>query len=235
MRLDKYLASASGSSRSQCKKNIRNGAVAINGIKVTDPAYNVKEKDVVTLFGKELVYREHLFYMFHKPGDCICARRDEKEKTVLDYFAPDVRKRLLIAGRLDKDTEGILLLTDDGAFVHRIMHPSRHVKKTYFFEGDGTLCKDATALVKEGLDIGDETKTAPGELTVQQITPDRFSGTLTISEGRYHQVKRMVHALGGSVTYLKRIRIGGLKLDPGLPPGAYRELSEEEIEAIQKG
>ncbi|MCR5654916.1 MAG: rRNA pseudouridine synthase [Lachnospiraceae bacterium] len=235
MRLDKYLSDISVGTRSECKKYIRNGAVTINGAVEKDPGATVFANDVVCFRGQIVERKEHLYYMFHKPAGCVSATEDAKEKTVLSYFPPELRKRLLIAGRLDKDTEGFLLLTDDGAFVHRIMHPKRHVKKTYYFEGKGRLSDHAEDLVKEGLDIGDETRTKPAALYDVTLDGDGFRGYLTITEGRYHQVKRMIRALGGEVTYLKRTAIGNLSLDETLEKGSFRELTEEEFEEILQG
>lgn len=231
MRLEKYLADSGIGSRSECKKYIKKGWIRINDEIVKDGAIQVTEKDIVYYMDKELAVHKNLYFMLHKPAGCICATKDAVQETVLDFFEPAIAKHLIIVGRLDKDTEGLLILTDDGDFSHRLTSPSKHVDKTYFFRADGILLPEAESMVKEGLDIGDEKRTLPGKLTGIRIDEQNncCEAYLTICEGRYHQVKRMVHALGAEVTYLKRISIGKLTLDADLKPGQYRALTEAEL------
>lgn len=235
MRLEKYLADCGVGSRSQCKTYIRQGLVKVNGSVAENGAQKVSGTEEISFQGKALTLAKNLYFMFHKPAGCICATRDNSQKTVLDFFPPALSQKLLIAGRLDKDTEGMLLLTDDGAFIHQLMSPGKHVEKTYFFKASGRLSKDAADRVAAGMDIGDEKPLKPGRLYHIQITgTDAFSGCLTIKEGRYHQVKRMIKALGGEVSYLKRISIGPVSLDASLSPGEYRPLTEEELQLLGK-
>ena len=170
--------------------------------------------------------------MFYKPSGCVCALRDAMHHTVIDYFPDDYKKRLLIAGRLDKDTEGILFLTDDGAFIHHLMSPKKHVDKTYYFEAEGRLDPQAVEIAAKGMDIGDDTPLRPAKLEILTNDTVRSSGILTICEGRYHQVKRMVHLLGAEVVRLKRLAIGSISLDEALEPGQFRALTDSELEAL---
>lgn len=233
MRLEKYLADCGIGTRSQCKNYIRQGLVKVDGAVIKNGAMQVLGTEEISFQGNALIPQKNLYFMFHKPAGCICATKDKRGKTVLDYFPPSLRGKLLIAGRLDKDTEGLLFLTDNGAFIHRLMSPKKHVEKTYYFEAMGSLSEDAVQRVAEGIDIGDESPTKPGQLqNIQETGPETFSGCLTIKEGRYHQVKRMIKALGGEIFYLKRISIGAIHLDGDLSPGEYRPLTEEELQML---
>lgn len=233
MRLEKYLADCGIGTRSQCKTYIRQGLIKIDGDVVKNGAMQVLGRETITFKDKPISPQKNLYFMFHKPAGCICATKDDGGKTVLDYFPPALAGKLLIAGRLDKDTEGLLLLTDNGAFIHQLMSPKKHVEKTYYFEAEGKLLEDAGDRVSTGIDIGDEKPTKPGKLqNIQATGPETFSGCLTIKEGRYHQVKRMIKALGGEVFYLKRISIGAVALDTDLKPGEYRALTEEELQML---
>ncbi len=231
MRLEKYLAECGIGSRRDCKKIIRNGWVRINDERVTDVARQVNDDDRVSYMGREIKLYKNLYYMLHKPAGYICATKDIEHETVLSFFEPAIAKHLIIVGRLDKDTEGLLLLTDDGDFSHRLTSPGKHVEKTYFFRAEGVLSPDAKDAVMKGLKIGDLRPTRPGQLRDIRIDESKncCEAYLTICEGRYHQVKRMVKALGANVTYLKRISIGDLQLDENLKPGEYRALTDEEL------
>lgn len=246
MRLEKYLSDCGIGTRSQCKIYIRQGMIRVNGDTVKNGAVQVSEKDMVSFRDRPLTLQTNLYFMFHKPAGCICATKDEKQKTVPEYFPKELAKKLLIVGRLDKDTEGLLLLTDDGAFVHQLMSPKKHVEKTYYFKAYGSLPENACDMVESGMDIGDEKPTKPGRLentgtVAVQATREGLgepksvisTGYLTISEGRYHQVKRMLHAMGCEVFYLKRISIGNLSLDETLKPGEYRALTETERQMLE--
>ncbi len=233
MRLEKYLADCGIGTRSQCKTYIRQGLVKVDGAVIKNGAMQVLGTEEISFQDKSISPQKNLYFMFHKPAGCICATKDNSGKTVLDYFPPSLAGKLLIAGRLDKDTEGLLFLTDNGAFIHQLMSPKKHVEKTYYFEAKGRLSEDAVQRVTEGIDIGDELPTKPGQLqNIQEIGPETFSGCLTIKEGRYHQVKRMIKALGGEIFYLKRISIGAIHLDGTLSPGEYRPLTEEELQML---
>lgn len=235
MRIDKFLADCGYDVRSKCKDAVKKGRVIVNGELIKDPGFHVSDTDEIVVDGELLKAIGQLYYVFHKPKGCICATRDANHKTVLEYFPENLRDKLLIVGRLDKDTEGMLLLTNDGAFLHRLMSPKKHVNKTYYFEAEGRLFEDAAARVAQGIDIGDDKPTKPGLLIIDSYDDKKgqIKGKLTISEGRYHQVKRMVKALGAEVTYLKRVSIGALALDASLQSGEFRELSKDEIESLQ--
>lgn len=257
MRLDKYLADANLGTRSELKKIIRNGKVSVDGIAVLDPAFQIKPDQTVQLEGQIIAPGKPLYYMFHKPAGCVCATRD-REKTVLDYFPPGEREKLFPVGRLDKDTEGLLLLTDDGAFAHRIISPKKHIPKLYYFEGKGCFDADCVEQIANGMDIGDETMTLPAEIAYflkgkeeqllgnypktaagqimqrQSVVYDDYDtrGILQITEGRYHQVKRMLKKGGVTVIYLRRLSIGSLYLDDALAKGTYRALTPEEMKML---
>lgn len=257
MRLDKYLAVASVDTRKNIRDFIKAGLVKVNGQVITEPAMIIDEKLDVIKFKDEIIEGiDRVYYMFHKPAGCITARSDKKSKTVLDYFQDINTKGLFHVGRLDKDTEGLLLLTNDGDFEHKIMYPDKHVEKTYFFCALGTLDDNKIRNLEEGLFIGTgEAITKPAHVDVifqgnykevsQELNLDNFysvnsksfnqpvvTGYLTITEGRKHQVKRMLKAVGCFVIYLKRTSIGGLALDENLEKGSYRRLKKEEINII---
>lgn len=231
MRLDKFLSNALGISRSQIKEQIKKGQVTVEGSIVRDGSTNVSEADnEICYMGKIVQYEKYVYYMFHKPSGCVTARTDREHKTVFDYTKDISCKDLFAVGRLDKDTEGLLFLTNDGGFDHALMSPKRHVDKTYYFEAVGNLSKEGIAKLENGVSLGkNEPITKPAKVAEIKNCPDNtVTGLLTITEGRFHQVKRMLHAVGCEVSYLKRIAIGGVVLDEALPKGNYRPLTEEE-------
>ena len=232
MRLDKYLTDCGIDSRSNCKKYIRQGRVTVNDRVEKNEARHVSDADNICFDNTPVVLKSGLYLMFYKPSGCVCALRDAMHHTVIDYFPDDYKKRLLIAGRLDKDTEGVLFLTDDGAFIHHLMSPKKHVDKTYYFEAEGRLDPQAVEIAAKGMDIGDDTPLRPAKLEILTNDTVRSSGILTICEGRYHQVKRMVHLLGAEVVRLKRLAIGSISLDEALEPGQFRALTDSELEAL---
>jgi 16S rRNA pseudouridine516 synthase len=187
--------------------------------------------DVVCVDGEAVGYVEFSYYLFHKPSGCVTARSDAALPTVMDYFPASMRAKLSPVGRLDRDTEGLLLITDDGALNHRLASPAHHAEKTYFARLDAPVPREAVALFAKGVDIGDDKPTLPAQLI---LLPDEREAELTIHEGRFHQVKRMFEAVGCNVIYLKRISMGGLSLGD-LPRGEYRNLSPEEIALLQAG
>ena len=232
MRLDKYLTDCGIDSRSNCKKYIRQGRVTVNDRVEKNEARHVSDADNICFDNTPVVLKSGLYLMFYKPSGCVCALRDAMHQTVIDYFPDDYKKRLLIAGRLDKDTEGILFLTDDGAFIHHLMSPKKHVDKTYYFEAEGRLDPQAVEIAAKGMDIGDDTPLKPAKLEILTNDTVRSSGILTICEGRYHQVKPMVHLLGAEVVRLQRPSIGSISLDEALEPGQFRALTDSELEAL---
>lgn len=232
LRLDKYLADAGVGTRSQVKQMIRKGQIAINGEPVKKPDQKVDgEKDKIEVMGKEIRYQKYRYLLLHKPSGYVSATEDKKEQTVLSLLPEELRKDLFPVGRLDKDTEGLLLLTNDGALAHRLLSPKKHVNKTYYALVQGRVTDEDQAAFLQGVDIGDEKDTLPAQLEILEAAEESRI-LLTIQEGRFHQVKRMFEARGKKVVYLKRISMGPLALEEGLKPGNYRELTEEEQEAL---
>ena len=229
MRLDKYLAEMGAGTRSELKKAVRAGRVTINGVKVKDSSIHVGEDDVVSMDGIEIKYERFVYYLMNKPAGVISATEDPRERTVLDLIGGQQRRGLFPVGRLDKDTEGLLLITNDGELAHRLLSPGRHVDKVYFARLDGPVGERERELFAQGLRV-DETLTAMP--AVLEILEPANEVRVTIREGKFHQVKRMFAAVGREVLYLKRLSMGPLTLDNGLAAGAYRRLTEEEESAI---
>lgn len=235
MRLDKFLCDMQLGTRSQVKEAVRKGLVSVNGMPVKGPDYKLDErKDIVSYAGKELVYQNFYYYMLHKPAGVVTATRDNHETTVMDLLSDACGRNLAPVGRLDKDTEGLLLVTNDGELAHRLLAPGKHVAKTYYVECSGALTTDKLTLLENGVDIGDSELTRPARVQVISQSDGSYTMELTITEGRFHQVKRMVQAVGGSVTYLKRLSMGTLSLDGGLPKGSYRPLTEKELSDLKQ-
>lgn len=230
MRLDKYLCEMKIGTRSQVKDFIRQGLVTVNGAPAGLPDMKIEESaDRVCFRGRSLNYRKHVYYMLNKPWGVVSAVRDAREQTVISLLDMDERDGVFPVGRLDKDATGLLLLTDDGELAHRLLSPRKHVEKVYQVHVDHPLAREDISRLEHGLDIGEEKPTLPAKVSV-------LGGTcilLTLHEGRFHQVKRMLTAVGNRVTALKRVSFGGLPLDEGLEPGKYRELTEEEIELLR--
>lgn len=232
IRLDKYLADMGCGTRSQVKREIAGGSVMVNGAPARRPEDKIDtEKDSVVFRGSPVGYVEYEYFMLNKPAGVVSATEDRKERTVLDLIDARRRKDLFPVGRLDKDTEGLLLITNDGEMAHRLLSPKKHVDKVYYARVAGRITEEHVRLFAEGVDIGDEKPALPAELTV--LSSGEISEIeLVIREGRFHQVKRMFQAAGGEVTYLKRLRMGSLVLDGELEPGEYRKLTEEEVRAL---
>ena len=235
MRLDKYLCETGFGTRSQVKDLLKKGQVMVNGEVVKKPELKINETtDQILCQGKKASYQKNIYLMLHKPAGVVSATEDNREKTVLDLVRPEDRKNgLFPVGRLDKDTEGLLLLTDDGELAHRLLSPKKHVDKTYYAKIDGQVTEEHVKQFREGLDIGDEKKTLPAVLTIL-LSGQVSEIEVTIHEGRFHQIKRMFEAVGCKVTYLKRLSMGSLVLDETLPPEEYRPLTESELEGLTK-
>lgn len=230
MRLDKFLCDIQLGSRNQVKEYIKKGTVSVNDIVIKNPDFKLDEKkDIVTYLGKVLAYQNVYYYMLHKPAGVVTATKDKHEQTVMDLLRNASGKGLFPVGRLDKDTEGLLLITNDGELAHNLLSPKKHVAKTYYVECRGSINEHKIRNLEEGVDIGDENLTLPSMVELLSQTDNSYTMKLTITEGRYHQVKRMIEAIDGSVTYLKRLSMGPLLLDEKLPKGAYRPLTDEEI------
>ena len=215
MRLDKFLADMGLGTRSEVKK------------------YKIDlQKDQVTAKGQPVSYAKQEYYMLNKPGGVVSATEDKREKTVLDLIQEKKRKDLFPVGRLDKDTEGLLLITNDGPLAHELLSPKKHVDKTYFVKAGKPLSDEDIRMLETGVDIGEEKQTLPGK--VSRLSPERTSFCLTIREGKFHQIKRMLQAVDNEVLYLKRLSMGSLVLDEGLDPGEYRPMTQEEIERLKE-
>lgn len=232
IRLDKYLADMSIGTRTEVKKFIRQGKVTVDGTVVKHPDLKIDANlQCVSCNGIEVEYKTYEYYMLNKPSGVVSATSDAKDKTVLDLIDSKKRKDLFPVGRLDKDTEGLLLITNDGELAHRLLSPKKHVDKLYFARVEGIVDKEDIKVFEKGIDIGDEEYTKPAKLEI--LKSDIISEIkLTIQEGRFHQVKRMFEAVGKKVIYLKRLEMGTLKLDEGLALGEYRSLTQREIEEL---
>lgn len=235
MRLDRFLAEMGEGTRQEVKKIIRQGRVEIDGTCVTRPEQKVDEqRQQVFLDGRAVAYRKYEYYMLNKPAGVISAAADSRERTVVDLIGQKKRRDLFPVGRLDRDTEGLLLITNDGALAHRLLAPGKHVDKCYYARVRGVVTESDAAAFAAGVDIGageEEERTMPARLEILESAPVSEI-RLTIQEGKYHQVKRMFQAVGKEVLYLKRLSMGSLRLDTSLEPGAYRELTDEEREQL---
>lgn len=288
IRLDKYLSNMTGESRSIIKSEIKKGNVIVNGSTVLKAENKIDEiKDEVIYKGESVAYSKYAYYMFNKPAGCVSATKDNTCKTVIDYLKNEQVSGLFPVGRLDKDTEGLLIITNDGELAHKLLSPKKHVAKKYYARIKGNLPTDVEKRFEDGLDIGDEKKTLPARIEVLQNartteSTDKLTGKtdkltgktdnmtgktdnmtgntdnitdvvisdrsdalpdegpalfdsevyVVITEGRYHQVKRMFKAVGCEVTYLERKSMGGLELDDTLRRGEYRKLTAEEINTL---
>lgn len=235
MRLDKYLSDMGAGTRSELKKEIRKGAVSVDGAVVKDPGCSVSSSSHVVYKGAVIGYDEFEYYMLNKPAGVISASEDDREPTVVDLIDEPKRKDLFPVGRLDRDTEGLLLITNDGALAHRLLSPKHHVDKTYYVEVSGTLNESDVELFAEGLVLPDGLQCLPAELKILSVSDEEFTSEaeITICEGKFHQVKRMFGAVGAEVIYLKRLSMGPLSLDPELEPGEYRPLTPDEMESLE--
>lgn len=230
MRLDKFLCDTAGLTRTEAKNAVKKGQIAVNGQVQKAADFKVKENtDTVTFQGRPLSYAAFHYYILHKPAGVITATEDKKESTVMDILREEKVKNLFPVGRLDKDTEGLLLITDDGELAHNLLSPKKHVDKEYLVKVRDSISEDDCRKLSEGVDIGDEKPTAPAK--VERVAEKEI--LLTIREGRFHQVKRMLQAVDNEVLYLKRLSMGSLRLPKDLEKGAYRPLSEEEIYKIK--
>lgn len=231
MRLDKFLCDCNLGTRSQIKKDIKAGLVSVNNITVCKPEEKIDEnKDMIYYRDQLCVYEKYVYYMLHKPAGVVSATEDKQERTVLDLLEDDRRTDLFPVGRLDKDTEGLLLITNDGALAHELLSPAKHVEKEYECYLASPLNEEQKMRLEQGVDIGEKTLTQPAQVHILE----NLRITLTITEGKFHQIKRMLHAVGNEVTYLKRIRMGTLTLDSQLPRGGCRRLTEEELAKLLK-
>lgn len=230
MRLDKFLCEAGAGSRSEVKQLLKKGVVTVNGMVEKAADKKVEETDRISLRGRELSYAKFRYYLLHKPAGLITATEDKYAPTVMGLLQGMDTRGLFPVGRLDKDTEGLLLLTNDGALAHRLLSPGKHVDKRYLVRTRQPLSEEALRQLSEGVDIGDEKATLPAK--VKRLADTEIE--LTIREGRFHQVKRMLSAVGNEVVYLKRLSIGSLQLPKDLAPGCFRELTKEELSRLKE-
>lgn len=231
MRLDGYFSSQGILSRVEAKKEIRRKKVKVNDKIINDYSYNIKEGDVIKYNDEIITYEEFVYYILNKPEDYVCAREDNISKTVLELIDSS-RKDLTTVGRLDKDTTGLLIITDDGKTVHDLTSPKKHVDKTYYADIDGIVKDSDIEKFKNGLDIGDDKLTLPSTLKILSIDEKTNTSKIevTISEGRYHEVKRMFESIDCKVTTLKRISIGKLNLsDLNIEIGEYKKVTKDEL------
>ena len=229
-RLDKIISATGKKSRREVREMVRQGRVLVDGKPA--PAADMKvdpQTAVILLDGEPLGYEKFTYVMLHKPAGVLTATEDRRQETVLDLLPPELRRRALSpVGRLDKDTEGLLLLTNDGQLAHRLLSPKSHVDKVYYARVDGALELGDIAAFAAGMTLGDGLECLPAGLEILSPT----EALVTLREGKFHQVKRMLAARGKPVLYLKRLSMGRLRLDPALAPGAWRMLTEEERSAL---
>lgn len=230
MRLDKFLCDNNIGTRSQVKEYIKKGQVTVNGQTAKKPETKVNEEtDIVTFQGKKIDYQKYVYYMLNKPEGVVSATNDNTAPTVVSLLAVPEQKELFPVGRLDKDNTGLLLLTNDGVLAHDLLSPKKHVDKTYLVMPERPLSAEDIHCLESGLDIGDDKPTAPAKACLTE----NGNLLLTIHEGRFHQVKRMLQAIGNQVLTLERVSFGPLSLDPGLSKGEYRALTKEEINHLK--
>lgn len=232
MRLDKLLSECTVLSRSQLRQIIKNGSVSVDGAAVTSPEHKVDSDTArVELNGKQVSCERFCYYMLNKPAGILSATDDKKQKTVIDLFPPAIRKKNLFpVGRLDKDTTGLLIITNDGDFAHRVISPKSEIVKTYHAVTEGCVDDADIEAFRQGIVLADGTRCLPAEL--EKLTDG--SCLVHVMEGKYHQVKRMLASRGKPVTALKRLSIGGLELDKSLLPGEFRQLTEKELCSVNK-
>lgn len=233
LRLDKFLADMGVGTRSEVKQYIRKGRIKINDQICKTPEYKLSpQTDAVFFDDRRIEYNKYIYIMLNKPQGVVSASSDGRSKTVIDLLRDKGRKDLFPVGRLDKDTEGLLLITNDGDLAHRLLSPKKHVDKVYYVRVIGRLRDEDIKAFRDGIDIGDDKPTLPAELSVL-ASGEVSEAQVCIREGRYHQIKRMFEALGKKVIYLKRLSMGPLILDEDLPCGSFRELTEQEISLLK--
>lgn len=226
MRLDKFLSELGKATRSEGGKLIRSGKVSVNGEVIKKPDFKIDpENDKISLLGEVISYKKFTYIMLNKPEGYVSATDDENEKTVLDLVNDEDRRRgLFPCGRLDKNTLGLVILTNDGDGAHRVLSPKHHVSKVYKFESKFPLSESDVNALEGGVDIGGYL-TKPCKI---KLYNNLQSGEITLTEGKYHQIKRMLTAVNNKITYLERISFGGIMLDPKLKRGEWRYLTSDE-------
>ncbi|BAQ11802.1 RNA pseudouridine synthase ytzf [Bacillus sp. OxB-1] len=233
MRLDKLLANMGYGSRKEVRQLLKTGSVRVNTETVKDASAHVDpHQDEVSILGERVYYKEFIYLMLHKPQGVISATEDGRDRTVVDLLdAEDRHFNPFPVGRLDKDTEGLLLLTNDGKLAHNLLSPRKEVPKTYYAHISGVVTEEDVVKFAAGVTLEDGYLTKPGMLKVLK-SDEQSEIELTITEGKFHQVKRMFEAVGKRVIYLKRLSMGPLQIDASLSIGEYRELTEEELKSL---
>ena len=232
MRLDKFLSETGMATRSEAKKAIRGGAVVVNGVaaRKSDAAVD-PDRDEIFFRGERVIYRKYVYVLLNKPDGYVSATEDGREKTVIDLLPGDMRKTdLFPCGRLDKNTLGLMLITDNGDLAHRLLAPKSHVEKKYYFRSRFPVTEEEAGRFENGLTLEDGYETKPARI---ELRGDGDEGIITLVEGKYHQIKRMVEVCGSHVTALERISFAGIALDPTLARGETRMATEEEIERLR--
>lgn len=229
MRIDKFLADNSIGTRKEIKALIKAGRVLANGEQVSDPGMHIDPSaDEISFDGHAIEYEKYHYYMLNKPAGTVSSTKEGASTTVVELLSEEGVKNLSPVGRLDKDTEGLLILTDDGELLHDLISPKKHVGKEYLVITEKPVTADDMKKLEAGVDIGDDKPTLPAKA---EMKDDGLH--LTITEGRFHQVKRMLEAVDNKVTYLKRLKMGELALDPALKEGEYRKLTIAELALIK--
>jgi 16S rRNA pseudouridine516 synthase len=235
-RIDKILANLGFGTRKEIKAVVKNGEVKINGTVIKDSSVKIDpDKSTIEVGGNVVEYKKNIYLLMNKPQGVVSATFDNYDETVIDILEPEYQAfKPFPVGRLDKDTEGLLLITNDGELNHRMISPKNHVDKVYYAEIDKYLDERDVNRFKKGIQLKDGYKCLPGKLHIIESNEDGAKVEVTIQEGKFHQVKRMFNALGKNVVYLKRIKFGPMELDKDLNLGEYRELSKNEIESIKR-
>lgn len=233
MRIDKFLSNMGVATRTESSKAARQGGILVNGTPVKKADVHIDpEKDVITYCGRKIEYRKYTYILMNKPDGVVSATEDGKDKTVIDLLPDELQKlNLFPCGRLDKHTLGLVMLTDDGDLAHRLLSPKHHVKKKYYFESKFPLTKEEISYLEKGATLEDGYVTKPSEITLFE---DKKSGHITLVEGKYHQIKRMLESVNNKITYLERITFGPLVLDAKLERGQWRFLTDEEIKGLEE-
>ena len=233
MRIDKFLSNMGIASRTESSKAARGGLILVNGSPVKKADVHIDpEKDIITYCGRKIEYRKYTYIIMNKPDGVVSATEDGRDTTVIDLLPEELQRLdLFPCGRLDKHTLGLVMLTDDGELAHRLLSPKHHVKKKYFFECKFPLKEDEIAYLEKGATLEDGYITKPSEI---ELLENKRSGYITLVEGKYHQIKRMLESVDNKITYLERITFGPLALDENLVRGQWRFLTESEIKKLEE-
>ena len=233
MRIDKFLSVTGTATRTEAKKAIRSKAVTVNGVAAKSSDMHIDPlKDEIVFFGETIVYREHTYIMMNKPDGVVSATEDGRDKTVIDLLPLNIQSdKLFPCGRLDKNTLGLMLITDDGELAHELLSPRSHVSKSYRFKAAEPILPEDAKRFEKGLTLADGYVTLPAKI---ELTGNGDEGVITLKEGKYHQIKRMLGALNNKIIYLERITFGTLTLDESLARGEWRFLTEKEIDDLKQ-